>query len=44
MPRERAEEALRRAGMKMPMDVKFVEREHVGVAAAFVDDAEEGAA
>jgi large subunit ribosomal protein L16 len=31
VPRERAEEALRRAGMKMPMDVKFVEREHVGV-------------
>jgi hypothetical protein len=31
--------------MKMPMDVKFVEREHVGVASAFVDDeAEEGAA
>ena len=25
----------------MPMDVKFVEREHMGVAAAFVDDAEE---
>ena len=45
VPRERAEEALRRAGMKMPMDVKFVEREHMGVAAAFVDDAaEEGAA
>jgi large subunit ribosomal protein L16 len=45
VPRERAEEALRRAGMKMPMDVKFVGREHVGVASAFVeDDAEEGAA
>jgi large subunit ribosomal protein L16 len=34
VPRERAAEALRRAGMKMPMDVKFVEREHVGVASA----------
>ena len=45
VPRERAEEALRRAGMKMPMDVKFIERDHAGVAAAFVDDAaEEGAA
>jgi large subunit ribosomal protein L16 len=43
--RAQAEEALRRAGMKMPMDVKFVEREHMGVASAFVDDAaEEGAA
>src|SRR3712207_4402123 len=27
VPRERAEEALSRAGMKMPMDVRFVERE-----------------
>jgi hypothetical protein len=27
--------------MKMPMDVKFVERDHVGVASSFVDDAEE---
>ena len=45
VPKAQAEEALKRAGMKMPMDVKFVEREHVGVAAAFVDDAaEEGAA
>ncbi|MEZ4565137.1 MAG: 50S ribosomal protein L16 [Thermomicrobiales bacterium] len=44
VPRERAEEALRRAGMKMPMDVKFVEREHVGVASTLVEDAEEGAA
>ena len=43
--RAQAEEALRRAGMKMPMDVKFVEREHMGVASTFVDDAtEEGAA
>jgi large subunit ribosomal protein L16 len=32
--REQAEEALRRAAMKMPMDCKFVEREHIGVAAA----------
>jgi large subunit ribosomal protein L16 len=38
VPRDRAEEALRRAGMKMPMDVRFVEREHVGVASAVVDD------
>ena len=29
--RERAEEALRRAGMKMPMDVRFVAKEEVGV-------------
>ena len=34
VPRDRAQEALRRAGMKMPMDVRFVEREHVGVGAA----------
>ncbi len=38
VPRERAEEALRRAAMKMPMDCRFVERDHVGVAAGFVDD------
>ncbi len=31
VPRERAEEALKRAGMKMPMDCRFVVREHVGV-------------
>lgn len=31
VPRDRAEEALRRAAMKMPMDVRFVEREVVGV-------------
>ena len=36
--RERAAEALARAGMKMPMDCRFVEREHVGVAAAVVED------
>ena len=36
--RAQAEEALRRAAMKMPMDCKFIEREHVGVPAAFVDD------
>jgi large subunit ribosomal protein L16 len=30
--REAAEEALRRAAMKMPMDCKFIERQHVGVA------------
>ena len=33
VPRDRAEEALKRAGMKMPMDVRFVLREHVGVPA-----------
>lgn len=38
VPRDRAEEALRRAAMKMPMDCKFIEREHIGVAAGFVDD------
>ena len=38
VPRERASEALARAGMKMPMDCRFVEREHVGVAAAVVED------
>ena len=38
VPRERAAEALARAGMKMPMDCRFVEREHVGVAAAVVED------
>ena len=31
VPRERAEEALERAGMKMPMDCRFIERQHVGV-------------
>ena len=36
--REQAEEALRRAGMKMPMDCRFVERPHVGVPAAIVED------
>ena len=29
--REAAEEALRRAAMKMPMDCRFIERAHVGV-------------
>jgi large subunit ribosomal protein L16 len=37
--REQAEEALRRAAMKMPMDCRFIERAHIGVAAATVDDA-----
>jgi large subunit ribosomal protein L16 len=36
--RAQAEEALRRAAMKMPMDCKFVERPHVGVAASVVED------
>ncbi len=38
VPRDQAEEALRRAGMKMPMDCRFIERAHVGVAATVVDD------
>jgi large subunit ribosomal protein L16 len=38
VPRERAQEALRRAAMKMPMDCRFIEREHFGVPAAFVED------
>jgi large subunit ribosomal protein L16 len=33
-----AEEALRRAAMKMPMDCRFIERAHVGVAAATMDE------
>ena len=36
--REQAEEALRRAAMKMPMDCRFIERQVVGVGAT---DAEE---
>ena len=36
--RAQAEEALRRAAMKMPMDCRFIERAHAGVAAAMVDD------
>jgi large subunit ribosomal protein L16 len=38
VPRERAEEAIKRAAMKMPIDCRFVAREHVGVAAAIVED------
>jgi len=38
VPRDRAEEALRRAAMKMPMDCHFLERQHVGVPAALVED------
>ena len=38
VPRDQAEEALRRAAMKMPMDCRFIERSHVGVAAATVAD------
>src|SRR5215210_766056 len=30
--RAQAEEALRRAAMKMPMDCRFIERQHIGVA------------
>jgi large subunit ribosomal protein L16 len=36
--RAQAEEALRRAAMKMPMDCRFIEREHIGVASGTVDD------
>ena len=39
--RERAEEALARAAMKMPMDCRFIVREHVGVSTAVVEQAEE---
>jgi large subunit ribosomal protein L16 len=31
VPRDRAEEALRRAAMKFPMDCRFVEKEEIGV-------------
>ena len=33
-----AEEALRRAAMKMPMDCRFIERQHIGVASATDED------
>ena len=39
--REQAAEALRRAAMKMPMDCRFIERAHVGLAAAVDDEAVE---
>jgi large subunit ribosomal protein L16 len=39
VPRDRAQEALRRAAMKMPMDCRFIERRHIGVPAGTVDDA-----
>jgi len=35
--RGQAEEALRRAAMKMPMDCRFIERQHVGVASTSGD-------
>ncbi|CAA9551267.1 MAG: LSU ribosomal protein L16p (L10e) [uncultured Thermomicrobiales bacterium] len=38
---DRAAEALKRAGMKMPMDCRFIVREHVGVPAAVVDEEDE---
>ena len=38
VPRDQAEEALRRAAMKMPMDCKFIERQHIGVASGAVED------
>src|ERR687891_459428 len=37
--RAQAEEALRRAAMKMPMDCRFIERQHIGVAST-VDNVE----
>jgi large subunit ribosomal protein L16 len=42
VPRAQAEEALRRAAMKMPMDCRFIEREHIGVASGTVDDEASG--
>src|ERR687895_1740414 len=33
-----AEEALRRAALKMPMDCRFIERQHIGVATASEED------
>jgi ribosomal protein L16/L10AE len=36
--RAQAEEALRRAAMKMPMDCRFIERQHIGVATASEED------
>lgn len=41
VPRDRAEEALRRAAMKMPMDCRFVAKETVGI--GFGDVAAESA-
>ncbi|MBA2597100.1 MAG: 50S ribosomal protein L16 [Chloroflexota bacterium] len=38
--RQQAEEALRRAAMKMPMDCKFIERQHIGIASSMVEDAD----
>jgi len=40
VPRAQAEEALKRAGMKMPMDCRFIEREHVGVPSSMAADEE----
>jgi large subunit ribosomal protein L16 len=39
--RAQAEEALRRAAMKMPMDCRFIERQHIGVAST-AEEAENG--
>jgi large subunit ribosomal protein L16 len=36
--RAQAEEALRRAAMKMPMDCRFIERQHIGVTSAAEDE------
>ena len=36
--RAQAEEALRRAAMKMPMDCRFIERQHIGVTTDTEDD------
>jgi large subunit ribosomal protein L16 len=37
--RAQAEEALRRAAMKMPMDCRFIERSHIGVPSGTVEGA-----
>ena len=42
--RERAEEALRRAAMKMPMDCRFVVKEEVGIGFPETDEAVEAVA
>ncbi len=38
VPQDRAEEALKRAGMKMPMNVRVIIREHVGVPADVAEE------
>src|SRR5215204_4693584 len=38
VPEDRAHDALQRAAMKMPMDCRFIERQHIGVTTATEDD------